>query len=111
MEGLELGRKYREDKNYSRYEVYRSYYFKGASSIKIDLRYYFCFDQRKATVTLVYMTSSKKNSTCFDKSLYDISCASGLNEWPLRVQLHELLKILWVLGLSRNGLRVSVCYV
>lgn len=110
MEGLELGRKYREDKNYSRYEVYRSYYFNGASSIKMDLRYYFCFDQRKATVTLVYRTSSKKNSTCFFKSLYNISCVSGSNEWPLRVQRHEL-KILWVLGLSRNGLRVSVCYV
>ena len=28
MEGLELGRKCREDKNYSRHEVYRPYYFK-----------------------------------------------------------------------------------
>ena len=58
MEDLELGRKCRKDKNCNRHEVYWSYYFKSASSNKIDLRYEFYGDQRKTTVTLEHMTSS-----------------------------------------------------
>ena len=83
--------------NCSRHEVYWSYYFKSASSNKIDLQYSFHCDRRKATVTLVYVTSSPhlgKVAPALICLQIIVSCSSGQNEWSLRAQLHEILNIL-----------------
>ena len=99
-----VGRIIQRGQNCSRHEVYRSYYFKSASSNKIDLRNDFHCDQRKATVTLVHVTSSPhlgKVAPALICLQIIVSCSSGQNEWSLRAQLHEILNI-WGAHKSMN---------